>query len=260
MASDFDACIARLRQAGLHVVDRCFYAPRGWLARRVVGGDESVWVYPQDERWRLHLTPYGTGLHWVRDVRSESLVDEVQAALLVNPNVPGAEWRLELTWNVRDSLLLGSLNDPAALACELRTPRSEPFEKGGLQFVNGLVRQLLAAHFRDAVRSDVEPEFGIVVVRTEAELDPLFAAARERLEDSLGPSAIRPDGVEWRVGELLVALLHADSIGNEQIDQGKTIELRVCEPSIVPDPRTLVFSWPRSTSRTWAGGRYFARR
>ena len=38
----------------------------------------GAWLATVGERWRLHLAPYGTGLHWVRDVDDASLEAELE--------------------------------------------------------------------------------------------------------------------------------------------------------------------------------------
>lgn len=240
---DLEAQAAQLRQHGFHVVNRCFFAAQGWLVRRSLAPDsKGVWVYPRGEHWRLHLEPYGTGMHWIRDVDGASLETELERALeLVHEADCPDGWQLGLTAMIVNRLR-ALPGDPAAVRrlLEEKSARSAtPW-----QHAPGLIRLHLAGQFEDVERPEYDRRFGIAVVPTEADLLPIFEEARACLQDRLGLGEPGSYGVRWHLGAFVVALLHTDAIGDGHIGEGKTVEVRVFDPAVVTEPTRIGFAWP----------------
>ncbi|MCB9622215.1 MAG: hypothetical protein H6723_02640 [Sandaracinus sp.] len=243
---DLDTRATELRRHGFHVVNRCFYAPRGWLVRRFPEL-KGVWVYPQGERWRLHLAPYGTGLHWVRDVDDASLEAELERALTqVHESECPDGWELGLS-----TLIAERLHALPVEPVGIRRVLEDRTSSGATpwQHAPGLLRVHLAGQFEDAASLEYHPRFGIAAVPTEAGLVPVFEGARAYLEERLGSGEAVSYGLRWIVGDFVVALLHTDAIGDGHLGEGRTVEVRVFDPLVVPDPTRHGFAWPEPDER-----------
>ncbi|MCB9616637.1 MAG: hypothetical protein H6722_29730 [Sandaracinus sp.] len=68
--------------------------------------------------------------------------------------------------------------------------------------------------------------------------------------ERLGADELASYGLQWSVGDFVVALLHTDAIGDGHIGEGKTVEVRVFDPAVVPNPTRDGFAGRSRTSST----------